>query len=88
MITRALGAATGLELDEVHVQVSDGDIFLLCSDGLSNAVGPDAMFGALPAAIARRRPTPSSRWPWPGAGATIFRWWWCGRMTWSRIRRC
>jgi protein phosphatase len=47
MITRALGAATGLELEEVHVQVSDGDIFLLCSDGLSNAVDPDAMFGAL-----------------------------------------
>jgi protein phosphatase len=47
MITRALGASTTLELDEVQVQVSDGDIFLLCSDGLSNAVGPDAMFGAL-----------------------------------------
>ena len=47
MITRALGAATTLELDEVQVQVSDGDMFLLCSDGLSNAVGVDAMFGAL-----------------------------------------
>ena len=47
MITRALGAATELELDELQVQVSEGDVFLLCSDGLSNAVGPDAMFGAL-----------------------------------------
>ena len=47
MITRALGAAMALELDEVQVQVSDGDMFLLCSDGLSNAVGADAMFGAL-----------------------------------------
>jgi protein phosphatase len=47
MITRALGAAAMLELDEIQVQVSDGDIFLLCSDGLSNAVGADAMFGAL-----------------------------------------
>jgi protein phosphatase len=47
MITRALGATATLELDEVQVQVSDGDIFLLCSDGLSNAVGPEAMFGAL-----------------------------------------
>jgi protein phosphatase len=37
----------GLELDEVQVQVSDGDIFLLCSDGLSNAVEPRRMFGAL-----------------------------------------
>ena len=47
MITRALGAATTLELDEVQVQVSDGDIFLLCSDGLSNAVDPEDIFGAL-----------------------------------------
>ncbi|WP_198118576.1 PP2C family protein-serine/threonine phosphatase [Massilia rhizosphaerae] len=47
MITRALGAAATLELDEVQVQVSDGDVFLLCSDGLSNAVSLDAMFGAL-----------------------------------------
>jgi protein phosphatase len=47
MITRALGAAATLELDEVQVQVSDGDVFLLCSDGLSNAVGADDIFGAL-----------------------------------------
>jgi protein phosphatase len=47
MITRALGAATMLELDEIQVQVSDGDVFLLCSDGLSNAVSPEDMFGAL-----------------------------------------
>jgi len=47
MITRALGAASTLELDEIQVQVSDGDMFLLCSDGLSNAVSQDAMFGAL-----------------------------------------
>jgi protein phosphatase len=47
MITRALGAAVSLELEERQVQVSDGDIFLLCSDGLSNSIGPDAMFGAL-----------------------------------------
>ena len=43
----ALGAATGLELDEIPVQVSDGDVFLLCSDGLSNAVSPEDMFNAL-----------------------------------------
>jgi protein phosphatase len=47
MITRALGAAAMLELEEIQVQVSDGDIFLLCSDGLSNAVSLEAMFGAL-----------------------------------------
>jgi protein phosphatase len=49
MITRALGATPTLELDEVQVQVSDGDIFLLCSDGLSNAVPPEDMFAALTA---------------------------------------
>ena len=47
MITRALGAAVNLELDDIQVQVSDGDIFLLCSDGLSNAVSSEDMFGAL-----------------------------------------
>lgn len=46
-ITRALGAAQVLELDEVSVQVCDGDVFLLCSDGLSNAVGEQEMFAAL-----------------------------------------
>jgi protein phosphatase len=47
MITRALGAASALEVDEVQVQVCDGDIFLLCSDGLSNAVDAGEMFAAL-----------------------------------------
>jgi protein phosphatase len=47
MITRALGAASALELDEVELQVSDRDVFLLCSDGLSNAVSPEDIYGAL-----------------------------------------
>jgi protein phosphatase len=47
MITRALGAAQVLEPEAVEVQVSDGDLFLLCSDGLSNMVGPDAIYAAL-----------------------------------------
>jgi protein phosphatase len=47
MITRALGAGATLQLDEAELQVSDGDLFLLCSDGLSNAVSPEAMFRAL-----------------------------------------
>jgi protein phosphatase len=47
MITRALGAAEALELDEVQVQVSDGDVFLLCSDGLSNAAGEGDIGAAL-----------------------------------------
>lgn len=47
MITRALGAGPTLELEETELQVSDGDLFLLCSDGLSNAVSAGAMFDAL-----------------------------------------
>ncbi|WP_434663289.1 protein phosphatase 2C domain-containing protein [Paraburkholderia sp. A3BS-1L] len=38
LITRAVGAANWLDLDEGHIAVCDGDCFLLCSDGLSNEV--------------------------------------------------
>jgi protein phosphatase len=37
-ITRAVGAATRLDLDVLTLEVGDGDMFLLCSDGLSNEV--------------------------------------------------
>ncbi|RJF96058.1 PP2C family protein-serine/threonine phosphatase [Noviherbaspirillum saxi] len=47
MITRAVGAADMLEIDENVVQVDDGDMFLLCSDGLSNAVSEQEMRNAL-----------------------------------------
>ena len=36
MITRAVGATDVLELDDAAIEVADGDVFLLCSDGLSN----------------------------------------------------
>jgi protein phosphatase len=38
LITRALGAEDMLEIDRKTVQLIDGDIFLLCTDGLSNEV--------------------------------------------------
>ncbi len=38
VITRAVGAADSLAVDMVTHEVEDGDVFLLCSDGLSNAV--------------------------------------------------
>jgi len=38
LITRAIGAEDTLEIDRVTVELSDGDIFLLCTDGLSNEV--------------------------------------------------
>ena len=37
-ITRAVGAAATLDLEMLTLEIGDGDIFLLCSDGLSNEV--------------------------------------------------
>jgi protein phosphatase len=47
MLTRAVGAADTLEIDEQQEQVRDGDIYLLCSDGLSNAVEEEDIQAAL-----------------------------------------
>ncbi len=47
MITRAVGATDLLELDDDAIEVADGDIFLLCSDGLSNEIGEDDMLAVL-----------------------------------------
>lgn len=47
VITRAVGAVDLLELDEERVSVNDGDIFLLCSDGLTNQVSEQEITGAL-----------------------------------------
>jgi protein phosphatase len=38
LITRALGAEDTLHIDRTIVELLDGDIFLLCTDGLSNEV--------------------------------------------------
>jgi protein phosphatase len=47
MITRAVGAAETLELDLGTLAVQDGDMYLLCSDGLSNPVDEQEIAGAL-----------------------------------------
>jgi protein phosphatase len=47
LITRALGGADTLELDDVSIDIIDGDVFLLCSDGLSNEVSESAIEQAL-----------------------------------------
>ncbi|HET9205744.1 MAG TPA: PP2C family serine/threonine-protein phosphatase [Burkholderiaceae bacterium] len=47
VITRALGGDDQLELDAVGADVADGDVFLLCSDGLSNEVSEAAIVQAL-----------------------------------------
>jgi protein phosphatase len=38
LITRALGCEDTLQIDEVTIELLDNDMFLLCSDGLSNEV--------------------------------------------------
>lgn len=47
LITRAVGAVDAFELDGGGVPVTDGDIFLLCSDGLTSHVGDDDIAAAL-----------------------------------------
>ena len=49
VITRALGAGPELEVDTSVVQVRDGDVILLCSDGLTGLVGDVAIAGLLDA---------------------------------------
>lgn len=47
MITRAVGAADEIELELATLEVRDGDMVLLCSDGLSNPVDEHDISGAL-----------------------------------------
>lgn len=47
LITRAVGAMDSLDLDEESIEVDDGDMFLLCSDGLSNEVSAEDMGAVL-----------------------------------------
>jgi protein phosphatase len=46
-ITRAVGAMETLDPEEGVVEINDGDVFLLCSDGLSNAVSEQDIISAL-----------------------------------------
>jgi protein phosphatase len=54
MITRAVGAMDVLDLDEEITDVQAGDMFVLCSDGLSNGVREPEMSEALNAGDCRR----------------------------------
>ena len=47
MITRAIGAADTIVFDVASLTVRDGDIFLLCSDGLSTPVEEQAITASL-----------------------------------------
>ena len=41
IITRAIGAAPSVEIDFFEVELSPGDIILMCTDGLTNMVDDD-----------------------------------------------
>ena len=47
MITRAVGAADTIDVDVATLEAVDGDMLLLCSDGLSNPVDEHAIAQAL-----------------------------------------
>src|ERR671930_742702 len=47
IITRALGPEPAVEVDHMTTYARDGDVFLLCSDGLTSMVGDDAIEQAL-----------------------------------------
>lgn len=47
VITRSVGYKEEVEVDVYRYDVKSGDIFLLCSDGLSNVVSEDEMIHAL-----------------------------------------
>jgi protein phosphatase len=46
-VTRAIGAVDALDLDAATVEAQDGDILVLCSDGLSDAVSDREIAAAL-----------------------------------------
>lgn len=47
VITRALGNRDEVEIDIAQVEVRSGDLFLLCSDGLTSMIDDQAIEGAL-----------------------------------------
>jgi protein phosphatase len=47
VLLRALGTEQKVELDVSTIEIDQGDVLLLCSDGLSNKVSDDEMYGEL-----------------------------------------
>lgn len=56
LVTRALGVDTGVAVDVQEHRPHDGDVFLLCSDGLSDMVDDDTLLALLdvPAPLTER----------------------------------
>ena len=47
IITRAIGAKLDVEIDFFEYRIVEGDIILMCTDGLSNMVGDDRIYEIL-----------------------------------------
>ncbi|WP_118183415.1 PP2C family protein-serine/threonine phosphatase [Paraburkholderia phosphatilytica] len=56
VITRAVGATDHLVLDDDAIEVADGDVFLLCSDGLTNEVTHEEILRTLATVECRHAP--------------------------------
>jgi serine/threonine-protein phosphatase Stp1 len=67
VITRAIGASVELQLDQVFDKIHSGDVFLLCSDGLTSSVSDQEIAAQLssgePAAADRLLDLALSRFP-------------------------
>ncbi|WP_428264720.1 Stp1/IreP family PP2C-type Ser/Thr phosphatase [Haliangium sp.] len=47
LITRAIGLQPEVEIDILHIEMMNGDRYLLCSDGLTNHAGPNELLEAI-----------------------------------------
>jgi protein phosphatase len=47
VITRAVGTDPDVDVDAFTIDAEDGDVFLICSDGLTDMVGDDDILGVL-----------------------------------------
>lgn len=54
IVTNAIGVKEKGFLEEVRFTLHAGDRFLLCSDGLSNLLGPDVLSGTMASSTAKR----------------------------------
>lgn len=57
ILTRAIGLAPNVDVDSATIEAMEGDVLLICSDGVHSEIGNDELVGLL----ANYDPQPSSR---------------------------
>ena len=57
VITRAMGSEEVCEVDRISISVNQGDIFLICSDGLSNMVSDTEMYDHVLRCVSDKTPS-------------------------------